>query len=130
MKATTDNYHKIMAVISRSVDPIVREIGDLRSKQALMQEFKSNIDYLLRQLEKTATRDNLDSFMSHVDQTYTNRRDTQSLADIIEQKADHSELLKMKNRSYEIDRLVIDVEKQINSESQVVKNCKDAIAAQ
>jgi hypothetical protein len=36
----------------------------------------------------------------------------------------------MKNRSYEIDRLVIDVEKQINSESQVVKNCKDAIAAQ
>ena len=34
MKATTDSSHKIMGVINRTVDPIVRELGDLRSKQA------------------------------------------------------------------------------------------------
>ena len=34
------------------------------------------------------------------------------------------------NRSLEIDKLVFDVEKQISSESELVKGCKESIADQ
>jgi len=42
----------------------------------------------MRQLEKAATKDNLDAYMNRINENYATKKDTYALSAIIEAKAD------------------------------------------
>jgi hypothetical protein len=109
-KTNTDSTHKITADFRRSLDPVVRDISDFKTKLTQMSELKSSIDYIVRQLEKTATKDNMDSFMNYVKENYTLRKETHHLATVLENKAGLDAFQKLESRSLEMDKLVVDVE--------------------
>ena len=68
--------------------------------------------------------------MNYFNENFTNKKETQLLSTIIESKAEISDLKKLELQSLEMDKLVVDVEKQINSESQSLIGCKEALATQ
>ena len=85
---------------------------------------------MTRQMEKTATKDNLDSVMSFLTENYASKKEAQLLSDTLQLKAEITQVEKLEYHALEMDRLVIDVGKQINNESESLNGCKEAIEAQ